>query len=126
MFQTFVRAAALMAATLVTVVSAIAQEARPNHASMNLKRSMKYPSRVRIYADARLTNREVFYEPVLDITADRLSGAVAVNDATATVVVRFKNDEGKDDGVAFRDGGRIGLRGETGPIYQALRRAAKK
>jgi len=42
------------------------------------------------------------------------------------VVVRFKNDEGKDDGVAFRDGGRIGLRGETGPIYQALRRAAKK
>ena len=30
------------------------------------------------------------------------------------VVVRFTNDEGKPDGVAFRDGGRMGLRGETG------------
>ncbi len=166
----------------------------------------KYPSRVRIYSDARLTDRELFYEPVLDITADRLSATAAVNDSTGTVVpdgtfdavevalpatfkptwyrridkgfgmrayensgdltvsadqllfsdgkktvriphsqilsvrweplpndianhwvvVRFKNEEGKEDGVAFRDGGRIGLRGETGPIYQALRRAAKK
>jgi hypothetical protein len=166
----------------------------------------KYPSRVRVYADARLTNRELFYEPVLDITAERLSAAAAVNDSTATVVpdgtfeadelalpatfkptwyrrvdkgfglrayensgdltvssdqllfvdgkktvriphpqilsvrweplpndianhwvvVRFKNEDGKEDGVAFRDGGRMGLRGETGPIYQALRRAAKK
>lgn len=166
----------------------------------------KYPSRVRVYSDAKLTDRELFYEPVLDITADRLSAAAAVKDSTATVVpdgtfeagepalpatfkptwyrrvdkgfglrayensgdltvssdqllfvdgkktvriphsqilsvrweplpndianhwvvVRFKNDEGKDDGVAFRDGGRMGLRGETGPIYQALRHAAKK
>jgi hypothetical protein len=166
----------------------------------------KYPSRVRVYSDAKLTDRELFYEPVLDITADRLSAAAPVGDAAATVVpdgtfeasetalpatfkptwyrrvdkgfgmrayensgdltvttdqllfsdgkktvriphsqilsvrweplpndianhwvvVRFKNEEGKDDGVAFRDGGRIGLRGETGPIYQALRHAAKK
>jgi hypothetical protein len=166
----------------------------------------KYPSRVRVYSDARLTDRELFYEPVLDITADRLSAAAAVTDSTATVVpegtfeagdpalpttfkptwyrrvdkgfgmrayehsgdltvttdqvlftdgkntvrvphsqilsvrweplpndianhwvvVRFKNEEGKEDGVAFRDGGRMGLRGETGPIYQALRYAAKK
>jgi hypothetical protein len=42
------------------------------------------------------------------------------------VVVRFTSEEGKEDGVAFRDGGRLGLRGETGPIYQALRSAAKK
>lgn len=166
----------------------------------------KYPSRVRVYSDAKLTNRELFYEPVLDITAERVSAAAGVSDSTATVVpdgtfeagdpalpatfkptwyrrvdkgfgmrayensgdltittdhllftdgkktvqiphsqilsvrweplpndianhwvvVRFKNEEGKEDGVAFRDGGRIGLRGETGPIYQALRQATKK
>jgi len=165
----------------------------------------KYPSRVRVYSNAKLTNRELFYEPVLDITADRLSGAAESNstgtvvpdgtfeageptlpttfkptwyrrvdkgfgmrayensgDLTVTsdevlfvdgkktvriprneilsvrweplpndianhwVVVRFKTEEGKEDGVAFRDGGRIGLRGETGPIYQALHYAGKK
>ena len=42
------------------------------------------------------------------------------------VVVRFTNDEDKSDGVGFRDGGRLGLRGNTGPIYVALRRVAKK
>jgi hypothetical protein len=46
----------------------------------------KYPSRVRIYSDARLTNRELFYEPVSDITPERLSAAAAVTDSTATVV----------------------------------------
>jgi len=166
----------------------------------------KYPSRVRVYSDAKLTDRDLFYEPVLDVTADRLSAAAPVTDATATVVpdgtfearetelpatfkptwyrrvdkgfgmrayensgdltvttdqvlftdgkktvriphsqilsvrweplpndianhwvvVRFTNEDGKEDGVAFRDGGRIGLRGDTGPIYQALRHAAKK
>ena len=168
----------------------------------------KYPSRVRVFSDARLrlTDREVFYEPIFDITADRVSAAAAVSDSTGTVVpdgtldaielplpaifkptwyrrvdkgfgmrayensgdltvnadellftdgkktvripynqilsvrweplpndianhwvvVRFKNEEGKDDGIAFRDGGRIGLRGDTGPIYQTLRRAAKQ
>jgi len=166
----------------------------------------KYPSRVRVYSDAKLTDRGLFYEPVLDVTADRLSAAAPVTDATATVVpdgtfearetalpatfkptwyrrvdkgfgmrayensgdltvttdqvlftdgkktvriphsqilsvrweplpndianhwvvVRFTNEDGKEDGVAFRDGGRIGLRGDTGPIYQALRHAAKK
>ncbi len=173
---------------------------------MEATAGQQFPSRVRIYSDARLTNRELFYEPVLDVTADRLSAAAAVSESTSAVVpdgtfdavesalpatfkptwyrridksfgmrayensgdltvttdallfvdgkktvriphsqimsvrweplpndianhwvvVRFKNEEGKEDGVAFRDGGRIGLRGETGPIYQALRRAAKK
>jgi hypothetical protein len=166
----------------------------------------KYPSRLRVYSDAKLTDREVFYESVLDITPDRVSAAATVSDSTAIVVpdgtfeagepvlpvtfkptwyrrvdkgfglrayensgnltvtsdqllfvdgkktvriphsqilsvrweplpndianhwvvVRFTNEEGKEDGVAFRDGGRIGLRGETGPIYQALRQTAKK
>jgi hypothetical protein len=170
------------------------------------KAGQKYPSRVRVYSDARLTDRELFYEPILDITPDRLSAASPDSDPAATVVpegtfeaiesalpatfkptwyrrvdkgfgmrayensgdltvaaddllfvddkktvriphrqilsvrweplpndianhwvvVRFKNDEGKEDGVAFRDGGRMGLRGETGPIYQALRRTARK
>jgi hypothetical protein len=166
----------------------------------------KYPSRVRIYSDARLTRRELFYEPVLDVSADRLSAAAGVSDSTGTVVpdgtfetgeltfpvtfkptwyrrvdkgfgmrayensgdltvtkdevlfvdgkktlripqsqilsvrweplpndianhwvvVRFKSEEGKEDGVAFRDGGRIGLRGDTGPIYEALRGVTKR
>jgi hypothetical protein len=161
---------------------------------------------VRVYSDAKLTNRELFYEPVLDITPDRVSVAAAVTDSTPTpvpdgtfeagaaalpatfkptwyrrvdkgfgmrayensgdltvstdqllftdgkktlqiphtqilsvrweplpndianhwVVVRFKSNDGKEDGVAFRDGGRLGLRGETGPIYQAVRQAANK
>jgi hypothetical protein len=42
------------------------------------------------------------------------------------VIVRFTNDEGKADGVGFRDGGRLGNRQGTGKIYQAVRRAAKK
>jgi hypothetical protein len=166
----------------------------------------KVPSRVRIYSDAKLTDREVFYEPVIEITADRLSAAATVSDPAGSqvavgtfegaelplpatfkptwyrrvdkgfglrayensgdltvsaeqllfvdgkktvriphgqilsvrweplpndianhwVVVRFKNEDGKEDGVAFRDGGRMGLRGETGPIYQVLRQASKK
>ena len=46
----------------------------------------KYPSRVRVYSDARLTNRELFYEPVLDIVPDRVSAAAAVSETTANVV----------------------------------------
>jgi hypothetical protein len=42
------------------------------------------------------------------------------------VIVRFTNDEGKADGVGFRDGGLLGGRQGTGKIYQAVRRAAKK
>jgi hypothetical protein len=41
------------------------------------------------------------------------------------IVVRFTNDEGKPDGVAFRDGARLGTRGRSGPIYQAVRNAKK-
>lgn len=37
------------------------------------------------------------------------------------VVVRFTNDEGKPDGVAFRDGARMGNRGRSGPIFLAAR-----
>lgn len=42
------------------------------------------------------------------------------------VVVRFTNAEGKEDGVAFRDGGRMGTRGNTGPIYLAARKVARR
>jgi hypothetical protein len=167
----------------------------------------KFASRMRVYSNAKLTDREILYEPVLDVTPQGLAaadtggataGATVVPDgviegmdvtlpatfkstwyrrvdrgfsmrayensgdltvsadelafvdgkktvripharilsvrweplpndiANHWVVVRFTNDEGKPDGVAFRDGGRLGLRGETGIIYQAVRRAVKK
>jgi hypothetical protein len=167
----------------------------------------KFASRVRVYSNAKLTDREILYEPVIDVTPQVLAaadtggataGATVVPDgviegmevtlpatfkstwyrrvdrgfsmrayehsgdltvsaddlafvdgkttvripharivsvrweplpndiANHWVVVRFTNDEGKPEGVAFRDGGRMGLRGETGIIYQAVRRAAKK
>jgi hypothetical protein len=41
------------------------------------------------------------------------------------IVVRFTTDEGRPDGVAFRDGARMGTRGRSGPIYQAVRNAKK-
>lgn len=42
------------------------------------------------------------------------------------VVVRFTAEDGKPDGVAFRDGARLGNRGRSGPIYQAVRQPVKK
>lgn len=165
----------------------------------------KLGGRVRIYTDAKLEDRELFYEPAMTITQQLLNAAEAapagvtpvpdgVLDAMETplpaifkptwyrrvdkgfslrayensgdltvsadelafvdgkmslkipyakihsirweplpndianhwVVVRFTNAEGHDDGVAFRDGGRMGNRGSTGPIYQAARTASKK
>jgi len=167
----------------------------------------KFASRVRVYSNVKLTDRELLYEPVVDVTAQGLAAAetagasagstlvpdgvvegmdvslpatfkptwyrrldrgfsmrayensgdltvaadeLAFTDGKKTVriphagilsvrweplpndianhwvVVRFTNDEGKPDGVAFRDGGRMGLRGETGIIYQAVRRAVQK
>jgi hypothetical protein len=41
------------------------------------------------------------------------------------IVVKFTNGEGKPDGVAFRDGARMGTRGRSGPIYQAAGQAKK-
>jgi hypothetical protein len=41
------------------------------------------------------------------------------------IVVKFINDEGNPDGVAFRDGARLGTRGRSGPIYQAVRNPKK-
>jgi hypothetical protein len=41
------------------------------------------------------------------------------------IVVRFINDEGKEDGVGFRDGARMGTRGKSGPTYQAVRSLKK-
>lgn len=41
------------------------------------------------------------------------------------IVVKFTNDEGKPDGIAFRDGARMGTRGRSGPIYQAVRQGMK-
>ena len=40
--------------------------------------------------------------------------------------VRFTADDGKPDGVAFRDGGKMGHSQGTGMIYVTLHRAAKK
>ena len=164
----------------------------------------KYTARVRVYRDAKLEDRELLYEPALDVTPQQLTAAETVGSAQAVVpvgifesietalpatfkptwyrrvdkgfgmkayensgdltvsadelvfvdgkktvripqarilsvrweplpndianhwvVVRFTNEEGKADGVAFRDGGRMGTRGSTGPIYQAVRRAKK-
>ena len=164
----------------------------------------KYTARVRVYRDAKLEDRELFYEPVIDVTPQLLASAENTASAPAAVpvgifesietplpatfkptwyrrvdkgfgmrayensgdltvsaeelvfvdgnktvripqarilsvqweplpndianhwvVVRFTNDEGKPDGVAFRDGGRMGTRGSTGPIYQAVRRTKK-
>lgn len=164
----------------------------------------KYELRVRVYRDAKLTDRELLYEPTVDATPQQVTAAETIkSDQTAVplgifesmetplpatfkptwyrrvdkgfgmkayensgdltvsadelvfvdgkktvripqarilsvrweplpndianhwVVVRFTNEEGKADGVAFRDGGRLGTRGSTGPIYQAVRRTKK-
>ena len=167
----------------------------------------KFASRVRIYSNAKLTDREILYEPVVDVTPQGLAAADTASATAGTtvvpdgvvegmdvtlpatfkstwyrrvdrgfsmrayensgdltvsadelvftdgkktvriphaqilsvrweplpndianhwVVVRFTSDDGKPVGVAFRDGGGLGLRGETGIIYQAVRRAVKK
>lgn len=164
----------------------------------------KYTMRVRVYRDAKLEDRELLYEPAIDVTPQQLTAAENIGSAPAAVpvgtfeglqttlpatfkptwyrrvdkgfgmkayensgdltvsadellfvdgkktvripqarilsvrweplpndianhwvVVRFTSDEGKADGVAFRDGGRMGTRGSTGPIYQAVRQAKK-
>lgn len=164
----------------------------------------KYTTRVRVYRDAKLEDRELLYEPALDVTPQQVTAAEDIGSAPAPVpmgifesvetalpatfkptwyrrvdkgfgmkayensgdltvsadellfvdgkktvripqarilsvrweplpndianhwvVVRFTNEEGKADGVAFRDGGRMGTRGSTGPIYQAVRRTKK-
>lgn len=168
----------------------------------------KIPTRVRIYKDAKLEDREFFNDPVVNVTANVLANAAkaAAPEANAVTVpdgvieaadlplpsthkptwyrrinkgfsmrayensgdltieadalvfvdgdktvripfsqitsvrwepldndianhwaaVRFTNDEGKPDGVAFRDGGMLGRRQHTGMIYVTLHRAAKK
>lgn len=168
----------------------------------------KVPSRVRVYKDAKLEDRDIFEDPTLNVTAAALaaadqagavpadatvvpdgvveaeelplpstfkptwyrridkgfsmrayenSGDLTVEAETLTfvdgkktvripfsqissvrwepmpndianhwVAVRFTDDEGKADGVAFRDGGRLGHRQGTGMIYATLHRAAKK
>ena len=168
----------------------------------------KIPTRVRIYKDAKLEDREFFNDPVVNVTANVLANAAkaAAPEANAITVpdgvidaadlplpsthkptwyrkinkgfsmrayensgdltieadalvfvdgpktvripfskiisvrwepmandianhwtaVRFTNDEGKPDGVAFRDGGMLGRSQGTGMIYVTLHRAAKK
>jgi hypothetical protein len=171
------------------------------------KTAQKYATSVRVYSDAKLEDREVFYRPELTVTTEMLETASAGADragptvvpdgvvegveaalpatfkptwyrrldrgfsmrayehsgdltisaeqltfvdgkttvripfaqitsvrweampgdiANHWVVVRFTNEAGTADAVGFRDGGRLGLRGSTGPIYVALRRTAKK
>jgi hypothetical protein len=169
----------------------------------------KVPLRVRIFKDAKLSDRELFVDPVVNVTADVLAAAAKAGAAPAAdvitvpdgvleaaelplpstfkptwyrriekgfsmrayensgdltveadalvfvdgkktvriaysqiesvrwepldndianhwVAVRFTNDEGKPDGVAFRDGGMMGIRKGGGMIYATLHRAAKK
>ncbi len=74
-----------------------------------------------LFVDGKKTVR-IPHSQILSVRWEPLANDIANH----WVAVRFKNEEGKEDGVAFRDGGRMGLRGDTGPIYQALRRAAKK
>jgi hypothetical protein len=164
----------------------------------------KYAARVRVFRDAKLEDRELMYEPVIEVKPDRVTAAedasadqssvpvgtfegieaalpvtfkptwyrrldkgfsmrayensgdltvsadeIVFTDGKKTVripqaqilsvqweplprdianhwvLVRFTNDQGQPDAAAFRDGGRMGTRGSTGPIYQAVRRLKK-
>jgi hypothetical protein len=62
------------------------------------------------------------YARITAITWDPVGGDLANH----WVVVRFTNEAGEDDGVAFRDGARMGWRADHGIVYLAARRAAGK
>lgn len=61
------------------------------------------------------------YAKIQSVRWEPLQGDIANH----WIAVRFTNDEGKPDGVAFRDGARMGTRGRSGPIYLAVRNAKK-
>lgn len=74
-----------------------------------------------VFVDGKTTVRVKFSQ----ITAVRWE-PLGADIANHWVSVRFTNDEGKEDGIAFRDGGMLGRRQHTGQIYVTLHRAAKK
>jgi hypothetical protein len=165
---------------------------------------VKFSTRVRIFKDAELDDRELLYEPEFTVTTQQIAAAEAVASTVAVVppgtfeamttplpatfkptwyrridkgfgmkayensgdltvsadeilfvdgkktvrvpiakissvrweplpndianhwiVVKFTNDDGKPDGIAFRDGARMGTRGRSGPIYEAVRQTKK-
>ena len=69
-----------------------------------------------LFVDGKMTLR-IQKAKILSIRWEPLPNDIANH----WIVVRFTNDEGKADGVAFRDGGRMGTRGKSGPTYQAVR-----
>lgn len=74
-----------------------------------------------VFVDGKKTVRIPFGR-ITAVRWEPLQGDIA-NHWTA---VRFTNDEGQPDGVAFRDGGMLGRRQRTGQIYVTLHRAVKK
>ena len=74
-----------------------------------------------VFVDGKMTVR-IPRAKILSVKWEPLPNDIANH----WVVVRFTNAEGKPDGVAFRDGARMGTRGSSGPIFLAARRAAVK
>lgn len=74
-----------------------------------------------VFVDGKKTVRVPFSQ-VTAVRWEPLGADIANHWAS----VRFTNDEGKEDGIAFRDGGMLGRRQHTGQIYVALHRTAKK
>lgn len=74
-----------------------------------------------VFVDGKKTVR-VPFDKISTVRWEPLDNDIANHWAA----VRFTNDEGKEDGIAFRDGGMLGHRQHTGQIYVTLHRAAKK
>ena len=74
-----------------------------------------------VFVDGKKTVR-IAYSQIASVRWEPLDNDIANH----WVAVRFTNDEGKPDGVAFRDGGMMGIRKGGGMIYATLHRAAKK
>jgi hypothetical protein len=74
-----------------------------------------------VFVDGKKTVR-IPYSQITSVRWEPLDNDIA-NHWTA---VRFTSDDGKPDGVAFRDGGMMGHSQGTGMIYVTLHRAAKK
>lgn len=74
-----------------------------------------------VFVDGKKSVRIPFSQ-ITSVRWEPLAGDIA-NHWTA---VRFTDETGKADGVAFRDGGMLGRRQHTGQIYATLRQAVKK
>jgi hypothetical protein len=69
-----------------------------------------------LFVDGKMTLR-IPKDKIISIRWEPLDNDIANH----WIVVRFTNGEGKEDGVGFRDGARMGTRGKSGPAYQAVR-----